>query len=225
MYITPLPPTRPGRMPKCWANTLIFFAGIKQDSKQDLRYINLPPHRQEEVEKLLAEGGSRNWRQLATRLGYEQERVDMFGRGEDPIHTLLTDWAQQDSATLEQLSTALSNIERHDVAKALQSSPDQGITMVWIQFIGLKDEQQWTLMRKRAQHSFLHYRERLYTPKREEKNCILLVLYWFKCLFAHFCSAFHQERTLCSSSFQDCFSIYVKRTDFLFGVLTSQNKT
>lgn len=82
------------------------------------------------MEKLLAEGGSRNWRQLATVLGYEQERVDMFGRGEDPIHTLLTDWAQQDSATLEQLSTALSNIERHDVAKALQSSPDQGITMV-----------------------------------------------------------------------------------------------
>ncbi|KAK3571838.1 hypothetical protein QTP86_020466 [Hemibagrus guttatus] len=103
--------------------------GIKQDSKQDSRYINLPPHRQEEVEKLLAEGGSQNWRQLATMLGYEQERVDMFGRGEDPIHTLLTDWAQQDSASLEQLSTALSNIERHDVAKAL-SSPDQGITMV-----------------------------------------------------------------------------------------------
>ncbi|GAA6097836.1 tumor necrosis factor receptor superfamily member 16 isoform X1 [Tachysurus ichikawai] len=103
--------------------------GIKQDSKQDSRYSNLPPHRQEEVEKLLAEGGSRNWRQLATVLGYEQERVDVFGRGEDPIHTLLTDWAQQDSATLELLSTALSNIERHDVAKAL-SSPDQGITMV-----------------------------------------------------------------------------------------------
>ncbi|XP_047666853.1 tumor necrosis factor receptor superfamily member 16 isoform X3 [Tachysurus fulvidraco] len=103
--------------------------GIKQDSKQDSRYSNLPPHRQEEVEKLLAEGGSRNWRQLATVLGYEQERVDVFGRGEDPIHTLLTDWAQQDSATLELLSTALSNIERHDVAKAL-GSPDQGITMV-----------------------------------------------------------------------------------------------
>ncbi|KAB5586982.1 hypothetical protein PHYPO_G00007720 [Pangasianodon hypophthalmus] len=103
--------------------------GSKQDSKQDSRYINLPPHRQEEVEKLLAEGGGRSWRQLATLLGYEQERVDMFGRGEDPIHTLLTDWAQQDSSTLELLSTALSNIERHDVAKAL-SSPNQGITMV-----------------------------------------------------------------------------------------------
>lgn len=121
-------------MPECWANTVIFFAGIKQDNKQDSRYISLSPHRQEEVEKLLAEGGSQNWRQLATVLGYEQERVDMFGRGEDPIHTLLTDWAQQDSATLELLSTALSNIERHDVAKAL-SSPSQGITMVWIQVI------------------------------------------------------------------------------------------
>ncbi|TTF41812.1 Tumor necrosis factor receptor superfamily member 16 [Bagarius yarrelli] len=103
--------------------------GIKLDSKQDPRYIDLPPHRQEEVEKLLTEGGSQNWRQLANVLGYEQDRVDMFGRGEDPIHTLLTDWAQQDSATLELLASALSNIERHDVAKAL-SSPNQGITMV-----------------------------------------------------------------------------------------------
>lgn len=119
---------------ECWSNSFIFSAGSKQDSKQDSRYINLPPHRQEEVEKLLGEGGSGSWRQLATVLGYEQERVDMFGRGEDPIHTLLTDWAQQDTSTLELLSTALSNIERHDVAKAL-SSPNQGITMVWIQFI------------------------------------------------------------------------------------------
>ncbi|XP_053349892.1 tumor necrosis factor receptor superfamily member 16 [Clarias gariepinus] len=103
--------------------------GIKQDTKQDSRYLTLPPHRQEEVEKLLAEGGSRSWRQLATVLGYEQDRVDMFGRGEDPVHTLLTDWAQQDSSTVELLSTALSNIERHDVAKAL-GSPNQGITMV-----------------------------------------------------------------------------------------------
>ncbi|XP_053483276.1 tumor necrosis factor receptor superfamily member 16 [Ictalurus furcatus] len=98
-------------------------------SKQDTRYINLPPQRQEEVEKLLSEGGSQSWRQLAGVLGYEQERADMFGRGEDPVHTLLTDWAQQDSSTLELLSTALSNIERHDVAKAL-SSTSQGITMV-----------------------------------------------------------------------------------------------
>ncbi|KAF4088339.1 hypothetical protein AMELA_G00081240 [Ameiurus melas] len=98
-------------------------------SKQDTRYINLPPQRQEEVEKLLSEGGSRSWRQLAGVLGYEQERADMFGRGEDPVHTLLTDWAQQDSSTLELLSTALNNIERQDVAKAL-SSTSQGITMV-----------------------------------------------------------------------------------------------
>lgn len=81
------------------------------------------------MEKLLSEGGSQSWRQLAGVLGYEQERADMFGRGEDPVHTLLTDWAQQDSSTLELLSTALSNIERHDVAKAL-SSTSQGITMV-----------------------------------------------------------------------------------------------
>lgn len=121
---------------ECWANTFIVSAGSKQDSKQDSRYINLPPHRQEEVEKLLGEGESQSWRQLASVLGYEQERVDMFDRGEDPIHTLLTDWAQQESSTLELLSTALSNIERHDVAKAL-SSPNQGITMVWIQVISV----------------------------------------------------------------------------------------
>lgn len=117
-----------------WANTFFFSAGTKPDSKQDSRYSNLPPHRQDEVENLLAEGGSQSWRQLANVLGYEQERVDMFGCGEDPIHTLLTDWAQQDSSTIELLSTALSNIERHDVAKAL-SCPNQGITMVWIQVI------------------------------------------------------------------------------------------
>ncbi|KAF7708448.1 tumor necrosis factor receptor superfamily member 16 [Silurus meridionalis] len=98
-------------------------------SKQNVRYANLPPHRQDEVEKLLAEGGSRSWRQLASVLGYEQEKVDMFGRGEDPVHTLLTDWGLQDGSTLELLSSALTNIERQDVAKAL-SSPSQGISMV-----------------------------------------------------------------------------------------------
>ncbi|XP_067249398.1 tumor necrosis factor receptor superfamily member 16 [Chanodichthys erythropterus] len=104
--------------------------GSKRDSKQDTRlYVNLPPHRQEEVEGLLAEGGSRSWRQLATTLGYEQDRVDVFGRGQDPIHTLLTDWAQQEGSTLGLLCSALARIERPDIITALTAT-SQGVSVV-----------------------------------------------------------------------------------------------
>lgn len=105
-------------------------AGSKRDSKQDTRlYVNLPPHRQEEVEKLLEESGGRSWRQLGGALGYEQERLDVFGRGQDPVHTLLTDWSQQEGATLGLLCSALARIERHDVARAL-TAPAQGVSVV-----------------------------------------------------------------------------------------------
>ncbi|XP_036435964.1 tumor necrosis factor receptor superfamily member 16 [Colossoma macropomum] len=104
--------------------------GSKRDSKQDTRlYINLPPHRQEEVERLLEEGSGRSWRQLGGALGYEQERLDVFGRGEDPVRTLLTDWSQQDGSTLGLLCSALARVERHDVAKAL-TAPAQGVSVV-----------------------------------------------------------------------------------------------
>ncbi|XP_056331757.1 tumor necrosis factor receptor superfamily member 16 [Danio aesculapii] len=104
--------------------------GSKRDSKQDTRlYINLPPHRQEEVEGLLAEGGSRSWKQLAAMLGYEQERVDVFGRGQDPIHTLMTDWSQQEGSTLGLLCSALTRIERPDIITAL-AAPTQGVSVV-----------------------------------------------------------------------------------------------
>ncbi|KAL6489622.1 hypothetical protein MHYP_G00033630 [Metynnis hypsauchen] len=104
--------------------------GSKRDSKQDTRlYINLPPHRQEEVEQLLEEGSGRGWRQLGGALGYEQERLDVFGRGEAPVRTLLTDWSQQDGSTLGLLCSALARIERHDVAKAL-TAPAQGVSVV-----------------------------------------------------------------------------------------------
>ncbi|XP_073703747.1 tumor necrosis factor receptor superfamily member 16 [Garra rufa] len=104
--------------------------GSKRDSKQDTRlYVNLPPHRQEEVEGLLAEGGSQSWRQLAATLGYEQDRVDVFGRGQDPIHTLLTDWAQQEGSTLGLLCSALARIERPDIISAL-TAPSQGVSVV-----------------------------------------------------------------------------------------------
>lgn len=105
-------------------------AGSKRDSKLDNRlYLNLPPHRQEEVERLLKEGEGQGWRQLAAQLGYEQDQVDVFGRGEDPVHTLLSHWAGQEGSTLGVLCSALNRIERVDVASALVS-PAQGSSVV-----------------------------------------------------------------------------------------------
>ncbi|XP_030639126.1 tumor necrosis factor receptor superfamily member 16 [Chanos chanos] len=103
--------------------------GGKRDSKQDILYMNIPPHRQEEVEQALMEGGGRGWRQLAVALGYEQERVDVIGRGQDPVHTLLSDWALQEGATLGVLCAALARIERSDVAGVL-TAPAQGVSVV-----------------------------------------------------------------------------------------------
>ncbi|KAG9337758.1 hypothetical protein JZ751_028256 [Albula glossodonta] len=104
--------------------------GSKRDSKLDNRlYLNLPPHRQEEVEGLLKEGEGRGWRQLAAQLGYEQERVDTFGRGEDPVHTLLSHWASQEGSTLGVLCSALNRIDRADIASTL-TSPAQGTSVV-----------------------------------------------------------------------------------------------
>lgn len=104
--------------------------GSKRDSKQDNRlYVNLPPHRQEEVERLLQEGGGRGWRQLGAVLGYESEQLDLFGRGEAPAHTLLSNWAQQEGSTLGLLCSALARIERADVASALTCAT-QGVSVV-----------------------------------------------------------------------------------------------
>lgn len=104
--------------------------GTKRDSKQDNRlYINLPPQRQEEVERLLQEGGGRGWRQLGASLGYEPEQLDLFGRGEAPAHTLLSNWAQKEGSTLGLLCSALARIERPDVVTAL-NCPTQGVSVV-----------------------------------------------------------------------------------------------
>lgn len=104
--------------------------GTKRDSKQDTRlYNNLPPHRQEEVERLLQEGGGRGWRQLGAALGYEPEQLDLFGRGEAPAHTLLSNWAQKEGSTLGLLCSALAHIERPDVITGL-NSPTQGVSVV-----------------------------------------------------------------------------------------------
>ncbi|XP_056142704.1 tumor necrosis factor receptor superfamily member 16 isoform X2 [Lampris incognitus] len=104
--------------------------GSKRDSKMDGRlYINLPPHRQEEVERLLQEGGGRGWRQLGAALGYEPEQLDLFGRGEAPTHTLLSNWAQREGSSLGPLCSALDRIERPDVISVI-TNPSQGISVV-----------------------------------------------------------------------------------------------
>ncbi|XP_017281895.1 tumor necrosis factor receptor superfamily member 16 [Kryptolebias marmoratus] len=104
--------------------------GTKRDSKLDNRlYINLPPHRQEEVERLLQEGGGRGWRHLGAALGYEPEQLDLFGRGEAPARTLLSSWAQRDGSTLGLLCSALARVERPDVAAALNHA-SQGASVV-----------------------------------------------------------------------------------------------
>ncbi|XP_075704254.1 tumor necrosis factor receptor superfamily member 16-like [Rhinoderma darwinii] len=88
-------------------------------------YINLPPHKQEEVERLLTDTSrGKDWQRLASLLGYEEDTIDTFGRGEDPVHTLLTDWSSKESSTLEVLCSALVNMERADVVETLNSTTD-----------------------------------------------------------------------------------------------------
>ncbi|KAG8443461.1 hypothetical protein GDO86_012021 [Hymenochirus boettgeri] len=88
-------------------------------------YINLPPHKQSEVERLLADTSrGKDWQRLASLLGYEEETIDTFARGEDPVHTLLTDWSSKESSTLEVLCAALVNMERADVVENLNSPAD-----------------------------------------------------------------------------------------------------
>lgn len=112
------------------AHFVCVFPGTKRDSKQDNRlYINLPPHRQEEVERLLQEREGQGWRQLGAALGYEPEQLDLFGRGEAPAHTLLSNWAQKEGSSLGLLFSALARIERSDVVTAL-NSPMQGVSVV-----------------------------------------------------------------------------------------------
>lgn len=101
-----------------------------RENKQDNRlYMNLPPHRQEEVERFLQEGRGHGWRHLGAALGYEPEQLDLFGRGEAPAHTLLSNWAQKEGSTLGSLCSALGRIERPDIVTAL-NCPVQGVSVV-----------------------------------------------------------------------------------------------
>lgn len=104
--------------------------GTRRDSKLDQRlYRNLAVGRQQEVEALLRDDASRGWRPLGAALGYEPEQLDLFGRGEAPAHTLLSNWAQKEGATLSLLCSALARIERSDVVTSLYS-PVQGVSVV-----------------------------------------------------------------------------------------------
>ncbi|MEQ2305768.1 hypothetical protein AMECASPLE_001427 [Ameca splendens] len=104
--------------------------GTKRESKLDNRlYINLPPHKQEEVERLLQDASGCGWRHLGAALGYEPEQLDLFGRGEAPAHTLLSNWAQREGSTLGLMGSALARIERPDVLTALNST-QQGVSVV-----------------------------------------------------------------------------------------------
>ncbi|GCC31060.1 hypothetical protein chiPu_0009514 [Chiloscyllium punctatum] len=86
-------------------------------------YSKLPLQKRQEVEQLLeSQDDSRaDWRSLACHLGYDEERVATIGRGEDPAHTLLSDWSMRDNGNLDVLCKALRRMEREDIVECLKS--------------------------------------------------------------------------------------------------------
>ncbi|KAJ8284335.1 hypothetical protein COCON_G00031850 [Conger conger] len=94
----------------------------------------LPPHKREEVEKLLNRGCGNegtgeeeeetDWCNLAGLLGYEEEHIATFRQEERPIRALLSDWASKDCASVDALCTALRKINRDDVAQSLAPRPN-----------------------------------------------------------------------------------------------------
>ncbi|NWY51248.1 TNR16 factor, partial [Chionis minor] len=84
-------------------------------------YTNLPPSKQEEVEKLLGSSAEETWRQLAGELGYKEDLIDSFTREESPARALLADWSSKETATLDALLAALRKIQRGDIAESLYS--------------------------------------------------------------------------------------------------------
>lgn len=94
------------------------FAAPKGDGSL---YANLPPGKQEEVEKLLSSSAEETWRQLAGELGYKEDLIDSFTREESPARALLADWSSKETATLDALLVALRKIQRGDIAESLYS--------------------------------------------------------------------------------------------------------
>ena len=84
------------------------------------------------MEKLLSQGcegeghevmEETDWCSLAVLLGYEEERIATFRQEERPIQALLSDWASQDSASVDTLCTALRKINRDDIVQSLGIRP------------------------------------------------------------------------------------------------------
>ncbi|KAA0725534.1 Tumor necrosis factor receptor superfamily member 16 [Triplophysa tibetana] len=94
--------------------------------------LSLPLHTREEVEKLLnhtcggEESGANeesDWCSLAGLLGYKEEHIANFKQEERPIQALLCHWANQESASIDTLCTALKKINREDVAQGITVKP------------------------------------------------------------------------------------------------------
>ncbi|KAJ7984436.1 hypothetical protein DPEC_G00354820 [Dallia pectoralis] len=92
----------------------------------------LPLHTREEVEKLLYRGKDMegchhstdsDWCSLAGLLGYQEERIASFCQEDHPVCALLSDWANQECASVDTLCTALRKINREDIAQTLTLSP------------------------------------------------------------------------------------------------------
>uniref|UniRef100_S4RK23 Nerve growth factor receptor n=1 Tax=Petromyzon marinus TaxID=7757 RepID=S4RK23_PETMA len=90
-------------------------------------YDALPPHKQEEVERLLlgASGtgadDATDWKALAAALGYAEAEIAALSEGERPAHALLAAWSSREGASEELLLDALGRLQRSDVVATLRA--------------------------------------------------------------------------------------------------------
>ncbi|CAM9388255.1 unnamed protein product [Lampetra planeri] len=90
-------------------------------------YNALPPHKQEEVERLLLGASSTgaddatDWKGLAAALGYAEAEIAELSEGERPAHALLAGWSSREGASEELLLDALGRLQRSDVVATLRA--------------------------------------------------------------------------------------------------------
>ncbi|XP_061412088.1 tumor necrosis factor receptor superfamily member 16-like [Lethenteron reissneri] len=90
-------------------------------------YDALPPHKQEEVERLLlgASGtgadDATDWKGLAAALGYAEAEIAELSEGERPAHALLAGWSSREGASEDLLLDALGRLQRSDVVATLRA--------------------------------------------------------------------------------------------------------
>ncbi|CAL8284966.1 unnamed protein product [Merluccius merluccius] len=70
--------------------------------------------------------GEGEWSRLAGLLGYPQDRIDSLRRRQQPLQALLSDWAGQEGADRDLLCSALSKMNRGDLAEKLQPAKPSG---------------------------------------------------------------------------------------------------